>query len=264
MNIINIGIIGQSLAGPSGNTPYAPAAAGQIFWNIERIGLADEFYPAADPMAGWYGSGGGTIWSRLGYLMAHQPTPLYDQVCYAIAAAPGTGSYYWRGDQPGMQRIRLTRQRLALQGMRVSCWFWMNGELDASLDHPGGYHRDNVLNMVGQMRADGDLAPVFVAKETTYQQYNGVPCGPMFQGLGPELRLARSAWQTRVQDEQHELRHNYANLGIYPGANMDLIDSTGRYDGGHLNAAGSDFAALLWFGVIAEAKANGLMLPGLI
>lgn len=258
MSTLSIGIIGQSLAGTSGSHPYSPAGGGQIFFNYElRDHPTLAYQPAADPLPGWPGPGG-TIWSRLGYIAAHPGNPkIWDKWCYGLAPINGSSSSAWVPGQPGYTRIQTMRQRLAAVGMPIKCWIWMNGELDGMSDHPPDFHFNNVRAMVYQMRADGDNAPVFVAMETTYQQHAGAMCGPMFQGLWPEIRAKRVKWQTRVQSEQYRLPD--PALGIYRGADMDLIDCTGRYDGGHLNAVGAYFAAEMWYGVIRDAHSAGII-----
>lgn len=253
-------IAGQSNANFCGDARWMQPGAGQVFYTLET----NTFQQAYDSFPGWPSTPtittGGSIWSRLGYILAAQPAPIWDSVCFAPVAVNGSSSESWTPSGANFNRFISARGCLSSWGKPLTAIIWMQGETDALEYAPDGAYYDNVISMVDGLRFNGVACPVFVAICTECKLYGpspGTPAGADFQLIPqPSERLNRWRWQERVQAEQRALQLR-ADKGIYAGANTDAI--RGRYDGCHLNSIGQYAAALRWFEVLTAAKANNII-----
>lgn len=252
-------IAGSNNAGFCGDSRWMQPGAGQIFYTLDT----NAFQQAYDSFPGWPTtptiSTGGSIWSRLGHILAAQPTPLWESVCYAPIPANGPLAT-WGPIAINFSRLIWARGNLSSAGRSLTAIIWLQGETDALCDAADGMYYDNVISMVDGLRFNGISCPVFVAVCTECKLYGpspGTPAGADFQLIPqPSERLNRWRWQERVQAEQRALQLR-SDKGIFAGANTDAI--RGRYDGCHLNSIGQYAAALRWFEIITSAKMNGVI-----
>lgn len=257
--------LGQSNSIFYGHTPWPlpgnTTAPGAVLYNY----LNDQFTPAADPLPGFATPGpgyGGSIWTRLLYLLSIEPAgprrPWPEMVCIAPIGHASASSAVWRQDGPSFSRIAQVRAAAANIGMQIGGYLWMNGETDgADLSMPYGQHTANVQNLVEGIRLAGDNAPFFAAQCTTCR--NGV--GPSFELLDGPTRTAKIKRLASLRLEQSRLPYELAWANVRRGPDLDVIAPTppSRWDGCHLGDVGQFVAAEMWRETLLDSSAAGVI-----
>ena len=265
MSKIVLVALGQSNSIFYGHTPWPlpgnNTAPGAVFYNY----LTGLFTPAADPLPGFTIPGpgyGGSIWTRLMYLLSIEPAgprkPWPDMVCIAPIGHASAGSAVWRQDGPSFPRIAQVRAAVAALGLSIGGYLWMNGETDgADLSMSYGQHTANVQNLVEGIRLQGCDAPFFAAGCTTCR--NGV--GPSFEQIDGPTRTPKIKRVTSLRLEQSRLPDVLAWAGVERGPDLDIIAATApsRWDGCHLGDIGQFVAAEMWRETLLDASANQII-----
>lgn len=250
-------ILGQSNGGFYGDValPGCPWP-GQVGYNF----LNNTFAPYVDPFPGWAIPGGpgsgGSIWSRLGYLLYANPANPWDMIVWAPLIKEAQSSALWRPDGVCFPRITALKANWAAHNppFQPTAYLWINGETDAWVTSmPYGYHTESVRQMVTAIRATGDNAPVFTSISTTCRAGAG---GPDFGGLPQHEQMERLRRQDEMQREQHLLPDVLAHLNVRRGPNHDLISTHSRFDFCHYNSNGQYIAARQWEKVLLNAHAQ--------
>lgn len=153
----------------------------------------------------------------------------YDRVVMVPMAIGGTWASEWANvtNKPWLgRRIGNVACMLQSAGLVPTHVVWMQGESD-NYSHTTQTAYTAALNaIVGGIRGAGITAPILVNVESWL---NGMTYAPV-----------RNAQMAAV-----------GTNGVVAGANMDSLNNSYRYDGTHLNAAGSTAAAGLLADIIA-------------
>lgn len=243
-----------------GNT-YAP---GGVFFNY----LTGLFTPAADPLPGFVTPGpgyGGSIWTRLMYLLSAEPAgprkPWADLVCVAPIGHASGPSEVWRQGGSSFPRIAAVRAAMAANNppLTIGGYMWLNGETDGrDLSLAYGQHTENVRSLVEGIRAQGDNAPFFAAACTTCR----IGVGLSFDEVDGPTRTPLIKRQTSLRLEQSRLPDVLAHLNVKRGPDHDgaiAPESPGRWDRCHFGDVGQFVAAEQWRETLLDAHAAGIL-----
>lgn len=217
--------IGQSNISNEGakNAKYTPDR-GVFNFNF----LDGKCYVARDPLLGATGDRSNFI-TRLGDKLVKRG--LYQNVVLVPIANGGTFVAQWAPGGNMNIRLTTTLDRLRKAGLAISHIIWQHGEGDASVAPPNPVsYRECFLSMVDQIRKRGERAPIFVSQSTI-----------AFGGPSETIREA----QRNLPDPA---------FGIFLGADTDVIEADGRFDGCHFNSTGLERTAELWFEVLSNAR----------
>lgn len=217
--------LGQSLPCNYSGTPYTPTSPKVHNFDI----YSRRMYRAADPLLGpdgpgAFGLGSGNYLTRLGdKLIAANK---YDRVIFIPVAVGGTSIAEWGLSGRCNHRIRVGLACLQFMGAPLTGVLWDQGNADRQLDTSQAAYQNTFAEVVATIRNMGCAAPIYVARESKFMG-----------SAGAQILAAQDA----VVDPSH---------GIKAGADMDSIPQSERSDGTHLNAAGSDHAAMLWNAIL--------------
>jgi hypothetical protein len=145
----------------------------------------------------------------------------YVRVIFLLVAVSGTMVSDWANSQraPYMfNQIAVAARRLAAQGLTATHVIYMQGESDNLNGTSQANYSASLATVIAGVRSAGITAPMLVNKET----------------------WANGAVSSGIQAAQVAA---VGSNNVVAGANLDVIDNTGRYDTTHLNATGSDTAA---------------------
>lgn len=241
MNLLNVGIFGQSRVGFSGAVPWTTPVGGVNWYNWQ----GNNFSPCCDPP----GAGNGSLWPHAGHLLMNAQPVMVEQVTFAFGAENGSGLYRWVPGGDLYQRFGLVENGLRAAGLKLNAIIWGQGEYDATTSQPDGVYCNGVLSIVAALRASGITAPFFVCQTTEFRS------GTDNSNFPNSTKLDRLKWQRRVQSEQRALmlRHD---LGIYEGMYLDQIRDL-EPDKTHLGATGLQIAGLMTWEVLTTAITAG-------
>ncbi|MEX2618386.1 MAG: sialate O-acetylesterase [Alphaproteobacteria bacterium] len=186
-------------------------------------------YLAHDPLLGTSGIGGSFL-SRLGDSLVAR-----GKFKRVILVPLSVGASYIRDWAPKgnlHERLYVVAENLRQKALSVSHVLFHLGEADAGAGTAPEEYRRQFHAIVTNLRQLKFRAPIYVAIATR--------CG------GPSNEDIR-AIQMSVSDPF---------LGIYPGPDTDKIGMDMRFDGCHMNAAGLDRHAEMWFEAITVRQAE--------
>lgn len=241
MNLLNVGIFGQSRVWFSGSERWTTPVGGVNFYDY----TTNSFMSCCDPVGG-----GGSIWPRAGYLMMNSYPLPFTQITFAVAAENGSTSEQWLPGGNLFQRFGIIQNGLAASQLQLNAIVWGQGEADATLAQVDGLYYDRIISIVGCLRAAGNNVPFFLCQTSEYRS------GVDNENYPPQTRLDRWKWQRRIQAEQRALMLR-SDLGIYPGIYLDQC--RGNYDGCHQTGGGQFAAGLMAWEMFTAAHANGII-----
>lgn len=226
-------VLGQSNAANHGDTRYAVQEA---VYSLDFLRMA--CYRADDPLPGASGSGG-SVWSRLGDRLIK--AKLFRRVLFVPLAFGGTFIADWTPQHNYHRRTALAlsrlRKQLGVDRMPFSAVFWKQGEAEANVtEMPAEQYKAHFHEIVRDLRANGVVSPVFVARATLCE----VNENPF------KNREAIRAAQASLPD---------ARAGIFAGPDVDRIGFDQRYDRCHLANDGLAACCELWFDVLSQHRA---------
>ena len=140
------------------------------------------------------------------------------------------------------RRIPVLIRRLYDAGLNIDFILWHQGEGNNGVgDANGRQYRKNLIEVIRTFRMYGTNAPFFVALTT------------LCNGWHPNPENIRAGQKSAVNPR----------LGVYLGADTDVIGVENRWDTCHFSERGLDLAASLWLNVIADfQQLNGKRLLG--
>ena len=240
MNLLNVGIFGQSRGGFSGSVRWTTPTGGVNFYDR----TTNTFPECCDPVQG------GSIWSRTGYYLMNSPPYPFSQIRFCVEVENGSASSAWLPGGNLWPRFNGARDAMAAWQLQMNAIVWVQGEADATLDLPVGDYCNNIISIVTALRASGNNIPFFLCLTSHYR--NGLENKNLYN---PE-RMARWKWQRRVQAEQRSLILR-TDLNIREGIWLDGCDDT--YDGCHQGPDGQMAAALMAWEMFVNAHACGVI-----
>jgi Carbohydrate esterase, sialic acid-specific acetylesterase len=194
-------------------------------------------YIADDPLPGASGNEG-SVWSQLGDMIIEGK--MFQNVLFVPLAFGGSFISDWvaGGSMYGRTSLALSRIRKALNTrfLPFSGILWQQGEAEANHTNMSDLaYKMYFHDVVGDLRAHGVFAPIFVARSTICES-----------GDHPYRNHAA------IRRAQGELADPYH--GIFPGPDTDQIGAEGRRDGCHFSDIGLHRCAALWFEVLSTHK----------
>ena len=194
-------------------------------------------YMADDPLPGASGNEG-SVWSRLGDMIIEGK--MFQNVLFVPLAFGGSFISDWipGGSMYGRTSLALSRIRKALNRrfLPFSGIFWQQGEAEANHTNMSDLaYKMYFHDIVGDLRAHGVFAPIFVARSTVCET-----------GGHPYQNHAA------IRGAQFELADAYR--GVFPGPDTDQIGAEGRRDGCHFSDIGLQRCATLWLEVLTSHR----------
>jgi hypothetical protein len=215
-------IFGQSNSTNQGKGKFSPDGG------VYNFNFFDgQCYLAKDPLLGTSGKGG-SFASRLGDRLVK--AKIFDTVVLVPIGVGGTYMEDWTLGGIHFRRIPVAIQRLANAGLPVTHLIWHQGEGNTgSMSNPEAY-KNNFLAMLNAIRSYRVSAPIFVPLVSV--------CG------GAPDEITRRGQRALVNPAH----------GIYPGPDTDSLRLNYRYDNCHLNSAGLEAHAEMWFRTIKHTQ----------
>lgn len=211
-------VFGQSNSANFGEKPGASKDDAYMFFD----GIC---FHAKDPMPGANGDGG-SVWTRLGDMLIDEG--MYDTVLFVPLGIGGTRMSEWAPGGRFHGRVIGAIAKLRLEGFEPTHMLWHQGESDYAT--PGEIYKAEFRAMLGNIRAQGVDAPIFVSVATWYNNI-----------INQEIEQA-----------QRELVNPEAD--IFAGPDTDRLGIPYRYDGSHFNEAGLTRFAELWVEALRNAE----------
>jgi hypothetical protein len=203
--------------GPAGTTTDDRVSA----WNFS----GGAWTKAADPMPG-AGGGGGSVWPRLGDLLAARENV---PIAFACLGVGSTTVAQWVPPGGYYPQLKTAVQNFPANGFRAALWH--QGESDSLASTPPATYQTRIQSIITQSRADaGWTVPWYLAEV----------------GFHPSSNLA--------QEEQvvaGQRRAIFADTQVFPGPVTDDFHLEGKLnDSVHFNAAGLAAHAEQWAEVL--------------
>jgi hypothetical protein len=180
---------------------------------------------AADPMPGAGGSGG-SVWPRLGDLLAARDNV---PIAFACVAVGSTSVSQWVPPGGYYPQLKTAVQAFPVNGFRAALWH--QGESDSLASTPPATYQSRIQSIIAQSRADaGWTVPWYLAEA----------------GFHPSSNLAQEEPVVAGQ-----LRAIFADARVFPGPVTDDFHLEGKLNGNvHFNAAGLAAHAEQWAEVL--------------
>lgn len=213
-------VFGQSNSANYGERPMA--ARGEVYTFYEGI-----CFHASDPLPGASGQGG-SVWTRLGDSLIEEG--MFESVLFVPIGVGGAKVEQWAPGGRLHGRILLAIARLRLEGFEPTHMLWHQGEADYST--PAAIYRAQFRAMLGNIRAQGVDAPIFVSVATWYNNL-----------INQEIEQA----QRELVDEE---------AGVFAGPDTDRLGIPYRYDGVHFNDEGLREFARMWLDAIRNSSSH--------
>ncbi|MEI6607001.1 MAG: Ig-like domain repeat protein [Verrucomicrobiota bacterium] len=214
-------------AGQSNSANYGTPAAVCADDRVSSYNYADgSWAKAADPMPGPDGPGG-SVWTRLGDLLAARDNLPVAFVCMGQGSSevsqwvPGTGGYY-------ASHITVAVQAFPVNGFRA--FLWHQGESDAIANTTPAVYQTRLNSVISQSRVDAGWSVPWYISEASFHPYTSLSQEePVVAGQRRVIEGDALVFPGPVTDDFH------LNGGV---------ETTGWGYGVHFNAAGlADFAA---------------------
>ena len=223
-------ILGQSNAGNHGFTRRASEHECYCLDFLRmRCFLAD------DPLPGASGNAG-SVWSRLGDMLIENQ--VFRRVLFVPLAVGGTFISDWVPGGAMHKRTSLAlsriRREINMHFAPVSAVLWQQGEAEANHTQLSTQaYKMHFHDIVGDLRANGVFAPIFVARSTICEG-----------GAHPYKN------HNAIREAQSDLPDPHC--GVVAGPDTDVIGADERSDGCHFSTAGLDHCAALWLDVLTK------------
>jgi hypothetical protein len=219
-------VFGQSNSANQGEPGSQHVATGPV---INFNPYDGNCYRARDPMLGASGNNGSFV-ARLGDQLTLNHT--FDRVVFITIGEASFISYWTPEGNIHYPKLIFALRQAKAAGLTITHMLWQQGEQEgAYIDADGEAYQRSFRSMLASIRAQGVMAPIYVAQSTICRTLSN----PIITGAQKAL----------VDDDD-----------IRAGPNTDLIGFEDRYDGCHMKASGLDRMAKMWADILAKERAS--------